>query len=142
VALARTDVSEKLLCSVRRLLVTASVVPRLPILVTLMKEALSFSETSVLTPATRRNILEDAILDIPSVFKVEVSMVIGISCAETPSQESVSLHAHTVQSPESRIIIDSAAQWGAPWGTPCAVHFTGHNRTNSVALSLRTYYTD
>jgi hypothetical protein len=36
--------------SVRRLLVTASVVPS-PILVTLMKEALSSSETSVLTRA-------------------------------------------------------------------------------------------
>jgi hypothetical protein len=41
---------------VRRLLVTASVVPSSPILVTLMKERLSSSETSVLTRATRRNI--------------------------------------------------------------------------------------
>jgi hypothetical protein len=36
-----------LLCSVRRLLVAASVVPSSPILVTLMKEALGSSETSV-----------------------------------------------------------------------------------------------
>jgi hypothetical protein len=82
-ALVRSDVSEELcasiirvtrigelgtlahfvfLRSVRRLLVTASVVPSSPILVTLMKEALSSSETSALTRTTRRHTPKDDIL--------------------------------------------------------------------------------
>jgi hypothetical protein len=53
---------EIFLRSVRRLLVAACVVPSSKIFVTLMKEAPGYSETSVLTRATRRNNPEDTIL--------------------------------------------------------------------------------
>jgi hypothetical protein len=55
VALVRTDVSEEFSTYF------ISVVPSSTILYTLMKEEPSSSETSVLTRATRRNILEDTI---------------------------------------------------------------------------------
>jgi hypothetical protein len=56
VALVRTDVSSQ-----RASVASYSYVPISPILVTLMMEALSSSETSVLTRATGRNIPEDTI---------------------------------------------------------------------------------
>jgi hypothetical protein len=59
-----------LLRSVCRLLVMASV-PSSPILVTLMKEALSSYEMSVLTRATWRNIAEDGILLL--AFQLHIS---------------------------------------------------------------------
>jgi hypothetical protein len=45
-----------------RLLVTPNVVPRSPVLVTLMTEAIRYSETLVLTRAAQRNIPDDVIL--------------------------------------------------------------------------------
>jgi hypothetical protein len=52
--------------SVRRLLVTASVVPSSPILVTLMMEALRSSETAVLTRSMPHNIPDDGIIQLHS----------------------------------------------------------------------------
>jgi hypothetical protein len=100
VVLVRTDVSEELSASFIRvtrigelgttlavtssmhhLLVTASVVHSSLILVTLMKEALIFSETSVLTRATLSNTPEDTIVHIFFCLYFYIMMKVFSNCS-------------------------------------------------------------
>jgi hypothetical protein len=92
---------------VRRLLVAASVVPSSLILVTLIKEALGYSETSVLARTTQRNIPDEEIpilcslrrlLVAASIVPISPILVTLIKEALGSSEKSVLKEPHDVTS--------------------------------------------
>jgi hypothetical protein len=100
---------------VRRLLVTASVVPSSPIIVTLMIDALSYSESSVLARASQCNIPEDDILHIHHRDNLKSYIPVGLCSVDVmlPVRyelgcyitEDVILHSHRRENPKSYIAL-------------------------------------
>jgi hypothetical protein len=83
VALVRTDVSEEPGASCCEEIITASVVPSSPILVTLMKGAISSPETSDLTRANRRNNPEDTILQSTRILYLTACVYLTLELERT-----------------------------------------------------------
>jgi predicted hotdog family 3-hydroxylacyl-ACP dehydratase len=119
--------------SVRLLLVTTSVVPSSPILVTLMKEALSSPEALVLTRATRRNthlvFLRSVrrLLVRASVVPSSPILVTLMKEALSSSETSVLTRVARRNIPEDTILrfiacfSFSGCSWGRHWARICSL---------------------